>query len=348
MKPVISKFQTGVILVIIAAIGMIFSLLKQDRENSKFSGQYSYPVMGTVFTADFFEPEQVAEKAAKAVFAELKKIENMCNIFDPESEISKLNSNAANAPFICSCELYSMLVYCRLAHKITGGAFDITAKPLMDLWGFYRQQNNVPTTAEIKTVLTKVGMDKVKFNDQNNSVFFTVPGMAFDLGGVAKGAALDAAVKAARNAGAENFILNLGGNIACRGKNKNGRDFFEIGIRDPRKRDAVIDKLHLSNAFCATSGDYERFVVLNGRKYSHIMNPLTGYPVQNMCSVTVVADKGIDSDIFSTACFILGSKEADRFIQTKKINDVCSVSIAEDNSFSYSHGFNHITKEVKK
>lgn len=334
-KPkMLSKLQTWGILLLIAIAGCFMMTLKQPASESE--KYFSYPIMGTVCSVTFFENSDISEKAAKAVYQEFKKVEDMCNIFNPESEISKLNISADTKPFACSNELYALLICCRNACKITNGAFDITAKPLMDLWGFYQKRNTVPSPDEIKNALTKTGMDKVIFNDAEKSVFFSVKGMAFDLGGIAKGAALDNAVKAAKNAGAENFILNLGGNIAAFGKNKDGKDFFEVGIQSPRKGEKISSTLKLSNSFCATSGDYERFVTLNGKKYSHIMNPLTGYPVQNMYSATVVTEKGIDSDIYSTACFILGKSEAEKIAKKAGINQVFFIFPVEDNLKTYS------------
>lgn len=332
--PKLSKLQTWGILLLIAVTGCFLMVLKQPENKSP--KDFSYPVMGTVCSVTFFENSKISEKAAKAVYQEFKKIEDMCNIFNPESEISRLNASAHIKPFVCSNELYALLDYCRKGYKITGGAFDITAKPLMDLWGFYKKRDTAPSVEEIKNTLKYVGLDKVIFNAAEKSVFFPQKGMAFDLGGVAKGAALDNAVKAAKAAGAENFILNLGGNIAAFGKNKDGKDFFEVGIRSPGKANEIFSKLELSNSFCATSGDYERFVMLDNKKYSHIINPLTGYPVQNMYSATVVTAKGIDSDIYSTACFILGKSKAGTFAEKAKINQVFLIFPAEDNSNLYS------------
>ena len=348
-KPkMLSRLQTWGILLLIAIVGCFWMILKRPAAESDKC--FSYPIMGTVCSVTFFESSEISEKAAKAVYQELKKVEDMCNIFNPESEISKLNASADTKPFVCSNELYALLAYCRNTCKITDGAFDITAKPLMDLWGFYQKRNTAPSPDEIKNALAKTGMDKVIFNDEEKSVFFSVKGMAFDLGGAAKGAALDNAVRAAKNAGAENFILNLGGNIAAFGKNKDGKDFFEVGIQSPRKGEKIFSTIKLSNSFCATSGDYERFVILNGKKYSHIMNPLTGYPVQNMYSATVAAEKGIDSDIYSTACFILGKSKVEEFAKTAKINQLFLIFPAEDNSklLSLIIKNNHITKEVTK
>ena len=344
-KSVLSGKQTWIILLVIAVCGIAFSFLNKSKKAENPVSKFTYPIMGTVCSVDFFEDKNIAENAAKAVYKELRDFEKMCNIFDPASEISVLNVNADKKPFICSVELYSLLNHCRAAHKTTGGAFDITAGPLMDLWGFYRKRKTLPSPVEISETLKLVGLNKVKFNDAERSVFFTVKGMSFDLGGIAKGAALDKAAQAAKNAGAKNFIINLGGNLACFGK------IYDVGIRDPRKRNKIAGKIFLADAFCATSGNYERFVTINGKKYSHIMNPLTGYPVQNnICSTTVVASSGIDSDIFSTACFILGKEKANEFLNSRKINDYVFISISKNNSFEYSHGLNinNITKEVKK
>lgn len=349
IKP-LSKLQTWGILLLIAITGSFFLLISNPQKNAKTSPSfsYTYPCMGTIANISFFEEAATAEQAAKAVYNELYKMENMCSIFNPASELSKLNANAANKPFVCSKELYSLLLKCREAYELTDGAFDITAKPLMTLWGFYRRRNNIPTQKEIEKTLRLVGLNKVKFNDAERSVAFSIDGITFDLGGVAKGAALDAAVAAAKKAGAKNGIINLGGNIAVFGKNKNGKDLFEVGIRDPQKRNAVIRKLQLANAFCATSGNYERFNILAGKRYSHIMNPLTGYPVQNTYSATVVTQTGIDSDICSTACFILGVDWAKKMIDAKKINQVFLIFPAENNSITYSYQVNNITNEEKK
>ena len=172
-KPkMLSKLQTWGILLLIAIAGCFMMTLKQPASESE--KYFSYPIMGTVCSVTFFENSDISEKAAKAVYQEFKKVEDMCNIFNPESEISKLNISADTKPFACSNELYALLIYCRNACKITNGAFDITAKPLMDLWGFYQKRNTVPSPDEIKNALTKTGMDKVIFNDAEKSVFFSV------------------------------------------------------------------------------------------------------------------------------------------------------------------------------
>lgn len=333
-------------LLLIAVIGCFFVFVKQT-ENQNVSMQsisrFTYPCMGTIVDISLFDTPETNEKAAEAIYNELHKIELMCSIFNPASEISKLNASADKKPFVCSKELYDLLLKCKKAYEITHGTFDITAKPLMNLWGFYVKKNHTPSRSEIENTLAIVGLNKVRFNDAERSINFTVKGMSFDLGGVAKGAALDAALAAAKNAGAENGIINLGGNIACFGHNKEGRNFFEVGIRDPQNANAIIRKICISNSYCATSGNYERFTVIDGKRYSHIMNPLTGTPVQNMYSATVVASKGIDSDILSTACFILGNDFAAELVR-KGIIENAFLIYPENNRITSKY----ITKEEKK
>ncbi len=331
IRPKLSPGGRSGILLLIGVIGSFFAFFSKNNESELPVKKYSYPCMGTIVNVSFFESDEVAENAAKAVHDEFKRIEKMCNLFDPESELAKLNDQAYNQPFVCSEELYSLLLKCRNAHTQTNGAFDITAKALMDMWGFYVKRKTTPSQEEITRTLKKVGLAKVVFDDTARSVKFTVEGMAFDLGGVAKGYALDCAAAGAKKAGAENFILNLGGNIVCSGKNHKGKEFFEIGIRDPQNHHATADKIRIKNSFCATSGNYERFVIIDNKHYSHIMNPLTGYPVQNVYSTTAVASSGIDSDIFSTACFILGEEFSREAVQKNIVDNIIIISRDKNN-----------------
>ena len=117
-------------------------------------------------------------------------------------------------------------------------------------------------------------------------------------------------------------MLGIGIFLFFKSKNQNGEKLFAVGVRNPAKRDTVVKKLQIADAFCATSGNYERFSVIKGKRYSHIMNPLTGSPVQNMYSATVITERGIDSDIYSSSCFILGENWANSMVNKKKLKGV--------------------------
>ena len=227
MPKILSKKQSFLILLIIAIVGSVISYVQNNSrkltmqknnpkvqlvtESKEDSLHQEFFIMGTVFNCNFFDKDAAKrEKARDAVVAELKKVENICNIFDSNSEAFQLNSQAHVKPFKCSNELWDIIQKSRWAYEISDGNFDITAKPLMDLWGFYRKQNKVPTQNEIADALKFVGLNKVVFNDTEKTVFFPERGFAFDFGGIAKGIAVDYAMREAKKFDLDGMLINLG------------------------------------------------------------------------------------------------------------------------------------------
>jgi thiamine biosynthesis lipoprotein len=278
---------------------------KLPKTESKF------PIMGTFAQVTVYaEPEQ-AKKAIKTVREVFAVFEDKCNIFNPESEISRLNATAGKKAFKCSPLIWNMLNSSRRAYVLSRGAFDITARPLMQLWGFYRKRgNSLPAAEEIKSTLDKTGMDKVIFDDKGHTVKFKVAGMSIDLGGIAKGIAVQVAARKIHAMGIRNAVVNLGGNMYCLGSPPAPREFYSIGVRNPLEKNKICARLPLRNQAVATSGNYERYVTVNGRHYTHIMNPKTGKPVENMLSTTIVCPDAGDADFLSTAVFINGAEYA--------------------------------------
>ena len=276
-------------------------------------------MMGTRAAVAFYGDREEAENAAKAVRETFLRIQGICNLFDPASELSRLNATAAEKPFVCSEELWEVLTAAREAYEFSEGAFDITAKPLMDLWGFYRKRgDSLPSAAEIAEAKKRIGLNWVVFDDAHRSVRFPVPGMSFDLGGIAKGFAVDKAAEAVLALGVRRGIIDLGGNLRVLPEPPPGRTHYRIAIRDPHGGHAVLErKLEMLDQSVATSGDYERFVVIQGRKYAHIMNVATGEPATGMLAVTVVAPSALRADIYSTTAFIRG----EAFIRDKNLKD---------------------------
>lgn len=235
---------------------------------------------------------------------QLQLLHNCINAYDPKSELSALNRNAATAPVICSPMLWDVLMSAREAWRISDGAFDVTIGPLMQLWGFYEKQQAAPSQDEIQAARQKIGLDKVRFDEQQRSVAFSVPGMRIDFGGIAKGYALDLAGKILAQHGADIFLLDLGGNIACSATPPPGRECFTIGIRSPHAGDTLLGAMSLRGRFVATSGNYERFRFIDGKRVGHIMDPRSGLPCAYIDGVSVVTTSGVLSDVFSTAAFI--------------------------------------------
>jgi len=276
----------------------------------------TYPMMGTIVEVNLYGEKTAALRAADAVYGQFLEIEKLANVYNPQSELSLLNRTAADRPFVCSPQLWDLLQESRRAWTISHGAFDITVKPLMDLWGFYRKRGEqVPSREEVAAVMKKVGLSKVRFDDAARSVRFTVPGMSFDLGGIAKGYAVGLAADAVKKCGIRRGIINLGGNMYCFPDPPPDKPDYTIGIRNPLDRNAVCGSIHVRDIALATSGNYERYVVINGQHFGHHMNPATGLPWDGTLSATIVTRRAVDSDLLSTSIFIGGAKLAAEIVK---------------------------------
>ena len=255
-------------------------------------------------------PEE--QKLAKMAYNKVAEVDAACNIYKPESELSRLNKTAADRPFKCSLLLWRILKISKKYYEITNGSFDISAGPLIKLWGIHRKNKILPSKDKLDEVKKLMGLDKVIFNDEDKTVKFTVKGMKLDLGGIAKGYAVQLAAEELKKHGVKTGIINLAGNAYCFPQAPSGQEFYTVGIRDPLVKGSVCGLVQMKNQSIATSGNYERFVEINGRKYTHIMDPATCEPVMDMLSVTVVTPNATDSDALSTSIFIKGEAFAEK------------------------------------
>lgn len=274
-----------------------------------------FPAMGTVARFVFYARNfKEADAARHAALREFNQVGKLCNLYDENSELSRLNRK--NGRFNCSLEFWELLIHCRNAYWRSQGNFDVSIKPLMDLWGFYRKQNSVPDREMINKTLKRVGLDKVEFIPETQTIRFTVPDMALDLGGIAKGYALDRAAAAAVKNGIKAGVLDLGGNLRFLPQLPPGKKCYRIGVRDPRYPGGTLPEVLELPADCAvsTSGDYERFVTLNGVRYGHIISPKTGIPQTNF-PITAVADTALNADWISTAVYLGNAEFVKKFKQ---------------------------------
>ena len=300
----------NIALVAVIGITMLFVSMCDTRRPHRETVMFS--TMSTFATVSLAHKEkQTIGNAFGAVTAAVREVEKTCNIFDPESELSRLNASAADEPFVCSDLLWDVLTHARAFYRDSGGLFDVTVDPLMKLWGFHSKRETLPSPEEIAEAKRLTGLDKVVFDDEKHSVKFTVPGMSINLGGIAKGYALDRAADAARAFDVNIGWIEIGGNILALPKKYNGRN-YTAGIRNPFNKDSILGKTTLSDAAVSTSGNYERYVVIDGTQYTHIIDPVTGMPVAGMDSVSVIVPAGksippgVASDALSTSIFIAG------------------------------------------
>ncbi len=226
------------------------------------------------------------------------------------SEVSKINRQAGGEPAVISGTTMNMLELSHRYGDLTGGAFDISTTPLMQLWGFRDGQPpaSLPTDSDRAQLLPLVDYRLIEMG--RGTARLPKPGMRIDLGGIAKGYAVDAAYDALVTAGHQDILINLGGNMRGRGLAAPDRA-WRVGVRNPFDRSKLVGTVELPSGWAvATSGNYEKFVEIDGERYAHIMDPRTGRPVQGMAGVTILSRRGVEADALSTALFVVGMDEA--------------------------------------
>lgn len=262
-------------------------------------------LMGT-----FWEVTSPDKQASAIVFAEVERLEQLFSKYKEDSEISRLNRTGE---LKVSLDTFQIIKKSKEFYQLTDGAFDITVSPLVELWGFTKQKPEVPNDEKIKSALLLVGSDKIILHEKDSVVEFKLSGMKIDLGGIAKGYALDCAVKKLKENNIASCLINAGGQVYALG-DKFAKP-WKIAIKNPRKS-GVLETLVLLNQSASTSGDYEQFFWKNGKRYAHIINPKTGYPVDSLIhSITIIANNGITADALSTAIFVLGKTKGEELLK---------------------------------
>jgi thiamine biosynthesis lipoprotein len=241
--------------------------------------------------------------------------------YRPASELSRLNASAGTgASLVLSPETAAVLATALDVGRESGGAFDVTVGPLVGLWDFFRDRigDDVepPTHAAIDSTLALVGQEKLRYDPASRRVSLPLRGMMLDFGAIAKGYALDCAAGAARRAGASSGLMDLGGQVLCFGDPPDG-ERWRIGVRHPRDPDVMAGVVEIESGSLSTSGDYHRFTTWKGRRYSSHFDPRSGWPVQGLAAVTVLAPSGIEADAWSTALFVLGAERGRTAIEAR-------------------------------
>ena len=303
------KKTVTVISAVLILGGALFLAMPKQEPRMPQDCKLQFTAMGTTAAITFLNvPAPVALEAAQTVRETFRLVTECASIHDKKSELSRLNASAYDAPFACSGMLWQMILEAERAWHFSGGAFDITVKPLMDLWGFYRKRGSAPSPEEIASAKQKVGFDKLELDKVRKTIRFKVSGMALDLGGIAKGYALDfAAAQISRKV--PSGVLDLGGNLKFLASPPPGKQFYLVGIRDPGKPDQLKQQMLqcAPGTAVSTSGDYERKVVYGDREYGHIMDPQQGCPPRMEHAATVCCTSATRADWLSTALYLRGS-----------------------------------------
>jgi thiamine biosynthesis lipoprotein len=251
------------------------------------------------------------------IFARIGEIERRMSVFIEGSDVDRINKAAGIEAVNVHLDVFDVIERAVHYAELSGGAFDPAVEPLVALWGIGGERPRVPAREEIDRVLLLINWRDIELDRENKTVFLKKPGMALDLGAIAKGYAADEAAVIIKKARIPQAMIDIGGNILTVGEKKDG-SLWKIGIQNPVDvRGSYIGIIGTRGKSLVTSGVYERFFVADGIHYHHIFSPSLGYPADNgLLSVSIIADASIDADALSTAVFVLGYEKGRTFVES--------------------------------
>lgn len=334
------KDRKILILVGLVVVIGLFSFLYSSKELKKYSE--SKILMGTIVNIDVCDDLNNEGDVNQAFIEVWKKFEDIAfrmSSFEEESEVGRLN-NSFFGSFEVSPDTYQIIKNSLQLTHLTDGAFDITVWPLIQLWKKSQKEGVMPVDQELSFVMEAIGPGKIAMLEDNRIQFLN-PNTKIDLGGIAKGFAIDEAARIFRKKGIENFYIDAGGDAFVGGLNCE-KKLWKIGVRDPRSPDKIMDVLALTDTAVVTSGNYARFFEIEGNKLSHIVNPVTGYPQEKVASSTVIGPNAQMADAFATALTVLGEDKGVVLIDLQDGYEAFILSQSADKEFTQkeSKGFN--------
>ena len=282
----------------------------------------SRPAMACNFTVflNGGEYDDGVEHAASAL-DEIERLEGQLTVYRDHSEVSRLNRAAASQPVAVQQNLFDLLMQAITHWQETDAAFDITSGPLSKIWGFYRRQGNVPSEADLETAMASVGSQYLELDSAKQTVSFDKQGVEINLGGIGKGYAVDEAARVLLMAGVEHFCFHGGhSSVLARGGQLVGQERlpgWNIGIRHPQRPQLQLGEFWLVDAAMGTSGTATQSFFHKGRRYGHIIDPRTGWPVDGVLSTTVIAPCAADADALATAFYVLGLEKTLAYCESR-------------------------------
>jgi len=286
--------------------------------------------MGTLVRVEIWHQDSTtAQQLIKKVLAEIQRIEDNMSPYIESSMLSQVNRDAANKRVKIDDELFFVINKSLEYAKQTNGAFDISYASVGHLYDY--RAGKKPSKEELKKRLPAINYRSVVLDKNNKTIHFLHPDIKIDLGGIAKGYAVDRCIELLKRHGVTSSVVSAGGDSRLLG-DRQGRPWY-IGVKNPRGKGHLM-KLPLVNVAVSTSGDYERFFEKDGERYHHIINPKTGTSSKNIQGVTIIADKAIDSDALSTSVFVLGRQKGLALIES--LPNISAIVIEETGKVYYS------------
>jgi len=346
----------------------------KDAEPESKPAEWIYPrvqrrAMGSLFEVYLAGTDREAMVAAgEEALEEVERLERQLSHYRDDSDIARMNIHAKEQWVRLEPRLYELLKHCHELSRETDGAFDITAGPLVKAWGFFKGEGRIPGDSEIAELLENIGMERILFDDQDHLVYFTAPKLEINLGAIGKGFAVDAAARTLHFFGVDHAVIHGGQStiyalgeppadelgtepdVSSRIPHSSSRNSpsldspsmpcgWPFDIKDPRDKETILETVYLKNQALSTSGNYEQFFEVDGTRYTHIIDPRTGMPVQGVVSVSVIADTAADSDALSTAFFVMGREATEEYCRTRPNIRVIMVEETQDDFIVTKIGF---------
>lgn len=253
------------------------------------------------------DQEKHANASIDLAIQEISRIEQMISSWDVSSQTSMINRHAGIKAVKVDQPLFELIEHALAISRLTDGAFDITFASLDPIWKYDGSMTTLPAPEQIAASVSKIGYENIQLNKKDTTVFLLKPGMKIGFGAIGKGYAADKAKKLLMQHGVTAGIINASGDMNAWGSQPDGKD-WTVAITNPLKKQKAFAWLPLHDGAVATSGDYEKFITLNGKKYSHIIDPKTGYPSTGLVSVTIFSPKAELCDALATALFVMGKE----------------------------------------
>ena len=286
----------------------IILILYSFASNAQVLRKRTTLLMGGRFDITIVAKDSVeAEMNIDTVIGEITRIENLISDWKPASQISQVNANAGVHPVQVDAEVFALTERALELSKITNGAFDISFAAMDRIWKFDGSMTVMPSEEAIKKSVEKVGYENIILDKKNSTIFLKNKGMKIGFGALGEGYAADKCRDMMLARGIKAGIVNGSGDMSTWGKQPDGSDWM-IGINYPKKSGEIFAVIPLRQGAVVTSGSYEKFVVFDGKRYSHIINPATGYPATGLSSVTVFGPSAEKANGFSTSLMVLGKQ----------------------------------------
>lgn len=293
---------------------LLFLLIGSFISNGQTLRKRTTMLMGGRFDITIVAKDSLsAEENIDLVIAEITRIENLISDWKSDSQVSEVNQNAGVRPVKVDREVFELTKKAIHFSEITNGAFDISFAAMDRIWKFDGSMTTIPSDEAIKKSVEKVGYKNIILDSVQSTIFLKLKGMKIGFGALGEGYAADKCRDLMLSKGIQSGIVNASGDMIAWGKQPDGKP-WNIGITNPFDTEKMVSIVPINNGAVTTSGSYEKFVVFNGKRYSHIINPATGYPATGLCSVTVFGPSAEMANGFSTSLMVLGKKEGLKLI----------------------------------